>query len=148
MNSIWSRHGDEIKQLRDQGYTLQQLADKFGCTKERMRQLLKKYRGTTKVPMLSEHTAVKALRCDGKALRELRAEGLLNPIRINNFVYYTEEEIEKARKLLEKYCKACGKPVSRKKTLCSECFKEHGRNFRRELYKRKIGGEVRGYKRL
>ena len=33
-------HIDDIRFMRQQGATLQQIADKYGCTRERIRQLL------------------------------------------------------------------------------------------------------------
>ena len=49
----------EIKQLREAGYSLEQIADKGGVSKERVRQIIKKFYPGTKQKLLSQRQVAK-----------------------------------------------------------------------------------------
>lgn len=134
---IWDKHGKEIIELRRQGYTLEQIGQRFGRTRERIRALLKKRIGTTKVPMANQEQVIRMLSTGSNIFQNYRREGLLTPIKINHFVYYPDREIDKARLLLSKYCKGCGKSIPRTFTWCPECLAERRREYQRQYYKKK-----------
>jgi len=109
---------EEIRQLREQGYTLQAIGDKVGLTREGIRQLLVKNWGTTKFSALvPRETFAKLLGCSVGRLNTLEKKGLVNPIHLGYRYLYGEKDSKKILGLLnpmrpplvERTCEECGK---------------------------------------
>lgn len=108
----------EIKQLRDRGYSLQAIGGKFGVSKERVRQILKKRYGTTRILELTPREPLaRLLGCSNSRLILLERRGVLNPILIGGRYFYNKDEAEKAATevkcfpapYVERICEECGK---------------------------------------
>lgn len=108
----------EVKQLRDQGYSLQAIGDKFGLTKERIRQILKERYGTTRMLGLTPRDLLaQLLGCSNGRLILLEKGGVLRPIHVSGCYLYNRDEAEKAAMEVmrprapdvEKICEECGK---------------------------------------
>ena len=100
--SLWELHKSEIIEMRQSGYTLQEIGDYLGVTRERVRQMLQEHCGKIEIPLLVEEMVAKELGCPQWRLRVLRKRGVLNPInRGKHLHYYHVAEIDKIRSALE-----------------------------------------------
>ena len=114
--------GGEIKQLREAGYSLKQIADKAGVTRERIRQIINKYYPGTKSNLLSEPQVANTFGVSSTLIRNLRRQGLIHPVRIGNAIRYNKKAIEEIRTALNRPCRICGNPVFPGNTkLCEKC---------------------------
>ncbi len=113
---------DKVWEMRQAGLTLQQIGDIVGVTRERVRQILQKNFGTTRVRSLPcEWEAAKILGCAYSTLRDVRERGLLHPIRVGLFIRYSEEELKKADSILKKKCAHCGHIFLGNGKYCPDC---------------------------
>lgn len=120
---------EEIRELREQGYTLQAIGDEYGVTKERIRQLLTKHYGTTKLCLLlPRETFSNLVGCGSSTITRLETKGLIKPIHYNWTYLYKREDAEKVSKLvfrpspfIEKTCEECGKKFSRRSSEFKPC---------------------------
>lgn len=123
----------DIKRLREEGYTLQQIGEKGGVTKEWIRQILKQYYPGTKSKVLSESQTAKILGVSITKIIHLRRKGLIRPEKTNKNYRYDEKTIEEVKKTLYKPCRICGNPIPpRNTTLCAVCS-EKSRNSKSKL---------------
>lgn len=109
---------EELKNLREQGYTLQEIGDKYGVTRERIRQLLATHYGTTRLSTLVPRmTLAKLMGHSDDVLLRLEREGLVKPIHHNAQYLYDTKDIEQISKMLipkplivklERICQICG----------------------------------------
>lgn len=91
----------QMRELREQGHSLQAIGHEFGLSRERVRQLVVKHFGTSRIPMPSRYKVAKLLGINWYHLKHWERQGLLNPIHYNGEYryYYPQSEIEKAREL-------------------------------------------------
>jgi hypothetical protein len=112
-----TRH-NQMQRLRQSGRTLQYIGDKFGLSRERVRQILVERYGSTKATqMLSRSKVAKKLNCAKSRLIKLEKMGKVYPVKNKGKVMYfipNLPEISKLVKSLEAprvthICQYCGK---------------------------------------
>ncbi len=120
-----------IPNMRKEGYTLQEIGNTMGVTRERIRQILARFYGNAKTDLLPEGRVAKIIGCNSHRLEKLRKQGVLTPRHTSYDWLYSKEEIEKAISLLQgKLCVYCNQPIPLKKHLskyCEVCSKERRR---------------------
>lgn len=116
-----TKHKDraiQMKQMRDEGMTLQEIGDKYGITRERVRQLVKRrYKSTKMIHFYSRAQVAEILKCSYPKLVKLEKEGKLSPLIKKTYYLYDRRELEKAYQLtrptpavkIKKICEFCGK---------------------------------------
>lgn len=120
MIGTYQIYNGEIKTLRNEGYSLRLIGDKFGVSRERIRQILNQHYGTiVRSGFVSRNKLSKLLKCAEFTLRKLEQEGTLNPKHMGGNYLYDRDESEKAaleiyrlphnRPDLERICQECGK---------------------------------------
>ena len=125
MKSMISQRTKTIKQLREQGYTLESIGSKFDITRERVRQILKQYYRTTQMSLwVSRRSFADLLGCSYKLLENLEQKGLISPICSGGLRLYNKRNLgevaelvaeAKVRKpIIELTCETCGKKFYRK----------------------------------
>lgn len=123
---VWGTYNGQVKTLRSQGLTLQAIGNRVGVTRERVRQILKKHYGTTKIPgLIYRDRLSKLLGCSADWLAGLEKQGGLNPIHIGKHYLYDRDEAEKAMLAVQKerqkeywitlVCPECGKVFERER---------------------------------
>lgn len=112
-----------IPDMRKSGYTLQEICDHCGVSRERIRQVLEKYYHNPKSGLLSEHKVAELLEVSSFTLACMRKKGAILPVHHGNQWHYDTALIEKVRALVYKPCRLCGKAV-KCRTYCPECGKK------------------------
>ena len=114
--SVWETYNGQIMEWRKQGLALQLIGDKVGVTRERVRQVLERYYGTTVVPgLVPRGKLARLLGCSSQRLQKLEKEGLLTPDHYGGFYLYDRDESEKAALMViqppkpdvERICEVC-----------------------------------------
>ncbi len=126
---VWETYSRQIANMRQQGYTLQEISDTVGVTRERIRQILwKHYRGIEPL-LVPEQKVARIIGCSTFTLQKLRKSGVINPRHSNYFYLYSRDDIEKATLVLQRSCPHCGKtlPMKHLGKHCSECKAESRR---------------------
>lgn len=122
-----------IYNMRRSGATLQQIGDRFGRTRERVRQILVNSYGSTKHDWLSSEYLSKALGLPRRKINQLYKKGIITPQAewysgSYHFFLWSPDVLEKINAYFSKnrLCKICGCPIpSRRYVYCSEhCLKE------------------------
>ena len=123
----------DIYGMRQSGATLQQIANKIGRTKERVRQILVKNYGSTKRELISTEQLCKTSGFCRYSVGKLCQDSLITPVRNWNtgsgqYLLWspaTVEQIEVYFKT-QKLCRMCNHPIlNGRRVWCSEqCFKE------------------------
>jgi hypothetical protein len=137
---IKDTYNGTIHQWRQEGQTLQQIGDKTGVTRERIRQILNKCYGGTRVKgSISENKLAHALGFPQSIVRKARIDGIIKPSYHYGQSGITRYDaspanitlITKALLLgIQKYCVHCGKPrLPFSKKYCPECAKASQRNY-------------------
>jgi hypothetical protein len=90
----------DIKRLREAGYSLQQIAEKRGVTRERIRQVINKYYPGTEPKTLKETEAARTFGVLEFILWKLRGRGLVHPMKIDHFYRYNEKTLVEAGKAI------------------------------------------------
>ena len=128
VSGIWALYGGEIKALRDQGHTLQVIADKCGVSRQRIHQILVKQYGSTKGDntFVTREAAARLLGTSPTTLRYLEKKGKVKPMQARPCarVLYDDEamrqvsvalqERAKRREPILRVCKLCGARFYRK----------------------------------
>lgn len=125
MNTTISKRTKTIRQLREQGYTLESIGSKFDITRERVRQILQQRYGTTQMSLLvSRQRFAALLGCSYRLLENLERKELVSPICSGKLRLYDKrslgevaELVAKTRTLkpvIELTCETCGKKFYRK----------------------------------
>ena len=118
---VWGKYDNQIADMRRQGYSLQQIGDSVGVTRERIRQLLKrKIRRLIEPIVCNEDEAARRIGCNSIVLVHLRKRGLVNPKRYSFFWLYDASEMDKAKQLVEA-SRQWHKSVV---VICGQCGKE------------------------
>lgn len=129
---------DIIYNMRQSGATLQRIGDEVGITKERVRQILVKNRGSTKHELISSEQLSRVLGLPRNQGIELYEDSVITPVAEWNrgnrhyllFSPTTAEQIISYYKS-HRLCKICRRPIPRgRRVYCSEqCYKE-GHKYR------------------
>lgn len=121
--------------MKQEGHTLQQIGDRFGVSRERVRQMLDTY---SFIPhLLTRRQVEKLLKVSCHTLSDREKKGVLHPIRKgNSFYFYRMEDISEIRELVTKRCIGCGMVIPRLNTWCHGCLLEHKRFVNRETSKK------------
>lgn len=142
-----------IKQLRDEGYTLQVIGDKFNLTRERIRQILEQHYGSTVMTdVITKNKMSQVLGCSVTRLNTLERKGILRPLHDGYVHVYDKVGVEKARaglmnhpiQKVERICKVCGgkfyvrpseiRPTSPRIFCSNKCFGSwFGRHYGRGM---------------
>lgn len=109
--TVWEAYDGQLADMRRGGASLEQIGDKTGVTKERIRQILKRRYGKIQIPFLVEEKAARIIGCGAWRLEKLRKHGLLNPKHMGRRWLYDRDELEKAMLLLQRVCAHCDEPI-------------------------------------
>ena len=145
-----------IYAMRRSGSTLQQIADKTGKSKERIRQILISNYGSTKHKLMSTEQLRRLFGFSRHHILELYNNGIITPAKewkANNghYLLWSVSAINQINYYLnnEKRCKFCGGPVPpARRSFCSnECYLESHkyRNMSQEA-KRKHLDSIKRYR--
>lgn len=114
-----------IYDMRQQAYTLEEIGRKIGRTRERVRQILVQYYGSTDINknFLTTRQLTNEATCSPHLIEKLQQAGLITPIRRGFW------DLESTLPIVIKSrprCKICGKLVPKyRRCYCSdECYKE------------------------
>lgn len=130
--SVWQVYNVQIAELRKQGHTLQEIGDRVGVTRERVRQILEEHYGRIEIPLLPECKAAELIGCNPTRLDKLRRLGIIQPKRQGRCFRYSREDIEEAMLALQKQCLHCGEALrlkGRERKYCPACSKECRRYY-------------------
>jgi len=123
--SVRQLFGGEIKRLREEGYSLQQIGEMVGVTRERVRQILNKYYPGTKPKLLSTRQVAERSGVPESVIRKLRRSGLIHPARMarnSNSYRYEEKTLQEVKIALSRPCRICSNPILLgNMTLCAKC---------------------------
>jgi len=159
-----SRNEEMIK-LRNKGHTMQSIGDKFGITRERVRQILMKRNGTTEMDgLITRYKLSKIIGCADATIQHYEQLGEIKPKRVGNFFLYKKSDIEKIASIVRRsilpdvmlVCKECGEIFSRRPytirprspgNYCSKrCSgKVVGRKYGFKAHKENIGRKKKKY---
>lgn len=127
--SVHEVHNGQIAVWREQGYSLQQIGDRVGVTRERVRQILNQFYAGTFSRFPNQESVSTLLGCSLSILLRLRKEGISTPKRMGGQWRYSPEDIAIIVLALYKNCPVCGKPVRvNRKYCCLECYKARWKN--------------------
>lgn len=139
--------------LKRRGYSLQWIGDRFGVTRERVRQILAKHYGEIHIELLPENKVARVIGCTVSRLKALKQKGILTPKHYGHAWLYKRDEMEKAILALQRNCQHCGQPIlvgDGGWKYCPECREEHKRYsypFRTGEGKKKCEEASRSWKR-
>jgi len=123
VKGVWETYDGQVKQMREQGLSLQAIGDNVGVTRERVRQILRRHYGTTESKFVSRERLAKFLGCSDYLLARLEERGALSPLHSGGRYLYSPEEAEGAVERLiehltslpvvvERICESCGRRFS------------------------------------
>jgi len=127
-----------ICELRQSGASLQQIADRIGRTKERVRQILVKTNGSSKHALLSTQQLYRQLCLPRNQILDLYKDGVIVPALEwttgnHHYLLWDNQVVEHIKSYynIHRVCKMCGEPVGRGRWIyCSaECYRE-GQKYR------------------
>jgi len=122
-----------VYDMRQSGATLQQIADKIGRTKERVRQILIKNYGSTEHQLISGGQLCRRLGLPKGRIIELCQGGVISPVAEwdtgnRHYLLFSPAVAEQVDIYYKTHrlCKVCHRPIARgRKVYCSkQCFKE------------------------
>jgi len=125
--------GATIYNMRQSGATLQQIADRIGRTKERVRQILVKNYGSTKHDLISTEQLCEILGLSRNRIVELYEGGVISPVKEWNtdgghYLLWPPASVEQINIYYETHrsCKICHHPITKGRLVyCSEqCCRE------------------------
>ncbi len=112
----------DIKRLREAGYTLQQIAEKGGVTRERIRQIIERYYPGVEPKLLLQSEVAKRFGVPRSTLEGFIERGLTHPIKRGSRYRYDDKALEEVKKALNTPCRICGQPIASGNTrLCEKC---------------------------
>ena len=127
-----------IYDMRQSGATLQQIADKIGKTKERVRQILIQNYGSIKNQLISTEQLCELSGRPRNRITELYQGGAITPVvqwhtGNRHFLLWSPATVEQAISYYKRHrlCKICHRPIpnDRRVYCCEECCKE-GHKYR------------------
>jgi len=127
IKGVISLYNGIIPEMRDEGHAFASIGRYTGVSRERIRQIFKKYYPKNKPDGMSETELAGYLKVDGSRLSKMRKEGKINPIQLGNIYFYNYEEIIKATKCIKlRACKHCGVVgiPTKNHSYCSKCAHE------------------------
>ena len=140
---IFEEYGDLIATLRSEGRTLQQIGDRLGVTRERVRQVLREHFPDCSPPPSTEEAA----RTLGMSYREFRSAAKrlgLQPVgRTRNRIWWSLDVLPIIQMAQEPmHCRICGQPLlSPRRVYCSaECYSQWRRYANRSLPQKETMG--------
>jgi len=121
-----------IPELRASGYTLQEIGDKCGVTRERIRQILNQYypdNAQRPNHLVSRNKFAVLVGHSLYLLSKMESEGLLSPIRRGSLRLYHKEDSDTVKALIQARLAAQRKPII--ELTCEVC----GSKFYRKSYR-------------
>lgn len=94
--SVWEVYGSQIVEMRRQGYTLQEIGDKVGVSRERVRQLLTEH-NAPKPSVYKQAQVARLVGCGDGVLDRLRKKGVVSPVRHGHFWVYSPHDVNRVR---------------------------------------------------
>ncbi len=137
MLGVWERQSSQIVEMWREGYSLQQIGDAVGVTRERIRQLLEKH-AVTKPSFYTEKQVARLIGCSTWFLCNLRRRGVINPKRSGHLLY-SVDDLTEARRALDEYRQEHS-PITLKCKQCGRDFQLKPSLYRARLRRRKFPG--------
>lgn len=127
MNGVWETHGDYIVNARKAGDALLKIGNAVGVTDERIRQLLVKHYGTTKLAShLSSLELSRIVNLNVRTINDYRNKGIIKAVNNGHYRYLYDIDAVKAI-IAHRRCKICGDPLPKGKwAYCSEPCRKAG----------------------
>ena len=144
MGNIWDVYDGLLVKMRQLPMTLQEIGDSVGCTRERVRQLLMCYEGTTKIhSFLTRQQMANLLGCTEHRLIRLEKNNKVKPIRSGASFYYPIASAGELANLVKRFCLCCGAELCKyQQKYCAKC----GQDYRRNSYPFRSGeSKIRFY---
>lgn len=135
--AIWEVYDGQIAEMRLEGYTLQQIGEVTGVTRERIRQVLEQKFGRIEPVRCFEAEAARRIGCSACMLATLRKKGVVCPKRLGYHWLYDANEMDKAKLAVEAY-RQRRKLVVLKCAQCGKEFELSGHEYNARLRRRKI----------
>jgi len=143
MKAAWELYNGQINDLRQKGATLQQIGDKIGRSRERVRQILVEHYGDTKIEnLITTRELCKLAGCERNSIQRLLKKDLIVPAIVDKKRYlWNLETVSLAIKFKNegsRRCEICGKPIivgkrceehNQVKLTCYICGKEFSKYF-------------------
>ena len=101
----WEQYGDQMAEMKREGYNLRDIGRRFGISYEGVRLILRDHYNGAKTELLPETKVAKIIGCWQGSLRYLRIKGILNPKKCGNRFFYDQAEIDKAKSIIHKETK-------------------------------------------
>ena len=111
-----------IPALRSKGHTLQEIGDRCGVTRERIRQILRDYypeKNQRPVYFITRKALSKLIKHSCGTIRDLENEGLLTPIKRGSLSLYHTKDIAKIQALVEERIISRRSPIT--ELTCESC---------------------------
>jgi DNA-binding transcriptional MerR regulator len=120
----------QIAEMRRQGYSLQQIGNKVGFTRERIWQILASYYPSVAPESVSEGEAARIIDCPLSRLDSLRKKGIVKPKRRGDIWRYSKFDLKEATLALQRRCRHCNTviPMRHRGVYCAECQKKSKHN--------------------
>ena len=128
---IYEKYGDTIATLRSEGRTLQQIGDRLGVTRERVRQVLREHFPDCYPPPSTEEAA-KTLGMSYRQFRNAAKRLGIQPVgRTRNRIWWSLDALPVVRAAQKpRSCRICGRPLpSPRHVYCSEQCLGQGRRY-------------------
>lgn len=120
------QYNERIATLKKDGLTLEQIAEQFGVTRQRIHQILKQYHPYAQSKYTTEKSASRIV---GVNLWYLRKRGLITCHYVSPGRYrYSKADIERALHIAYHLCHRCGVKTHYRRRFCPSCSKEARRN--------------------
>jgi hypothetical protein len=128
---IYEEYGDLIATLRSEGRTLQQIGDRLGVTRERVRQVLREHFPNCSPPLSTEEAA-KTLGMSYCQFRSAAKHLGIQPVsRTRNRIWWSLDVLPIVRAAQKpRSCRICGRPLpSPRHVYCSKQCLSQGRRY-------------------
>lgn len=133
-NSIGETHKGQIATMRRQGHTLQEIGDTVGITRERARQILVEYYGSTATASGELMTTKELAEVTGytqNRISELKGGGVIEPSGIGKEGTHLWEPDCVIQIQTRGRCKICDKPIPKwRRRYCSEACRVEASKYK------------------
>jgi hypothetical protein len=98
-NSVWALHSSKIIEMRRSGYTLREIGESVGVSRERIRQLLQENHVSVDIMLLSEKRMAKIIGCPFHQIAKLRKQDIIKPRNHGKFHHHYDYQMVDLEKL-------------------------------------------------